>query len=245
MSSGQNQPYFTDEADKDFNIASMKKYVGQKQEMDKALEEMIRPYLASDIPSVLDTCCGIGHVLFFLNETHPQATFLGVDQTPYLIEEARELNAGRKNVSFEIGDLYELSAKYPKRFDLSINWKTLSWLPSYEEALKALFAITKKHVFISSLFYDGDIDFEIKVRQHQKEQKGFHYYNIYSLPRFVQFAKDHGAKHIEVEDFHLSIDVPRGDKDHMGTYTILLADGTRLQMSGAVPMLWKLIRIDL
>jgi ubiquinone/menaquinone biosynthesis C-methylase UbiE len=252
MSSGQNKGYFQGEADKEFNVASMKKYVTNKQEMDKALEEMIRPFLASlpagrqgGEPSVLDACCGVGHVISFLSEMNPAATFLGVDQTSYLIEEAKTLNEGREHVSFETGDLFDLPATYPKRFDLSINWKTLSWLPSYEDALKALFAVTKKHVFVSSLFYEGDIDFEIKVRQHKKEQEGFHYYNIYSLPRFIRFAKEHGAKHVEVTDFQMPIDLPRGDIDHMGTYTLPLADGSRLQMSGAVPMLWKLIRIDL
>ncbi|MCR4256354.1 MAG: class I SAM-dependent methyltransferase [Candidatus Uhrbacteria bacterium] len=245
MPSGQDNTYFEGEADKAFNVASMKKYATNKQEMDKALEEMIRPFLASGSPSVIDACCGVGHVISFLSEMNPDATFLGVDQTPYLIEEAKKLNEGKKNVSFEAGDLFDLPAIYPKRFDLSINWKTLSWLPSYEDALKALFAVTKKHVFVSSLFYDGDIDFEIKVRQHKKEQDGFHYYNIYSLPRFIRFAEAHGAKHVEVADFHMPLDLPRGDVDHMGTYTVPLADGSRLQMSGAVPMLWKLIRIDL
>jgi ubiquinone/menaquinone biosynthesis C-methylase UbiE len=256
MTSRPHESYFQGDADKAFNVASMKKYVANRQEMDKALEEMIRPYVEADAPSVLDACCGVGHVVSFLSEMNPQATFLGVDQTPYLIDEAKKLNEpattlqmlagkGKTNVSFEVGDLFELPATYPKRFDLSINWKTLSWLPSYEDALKALFAVTKKHVFISSLFYEGDIDFEIKVRQHKKEQEGFHYYNIYSLPRFIRFAKEHGAKHVEVTDFQMPIDLPRGDIDHMGTYTLPLADGSRLQMSGAVPMLWKLIRVDL
>jgi ubiquinone/menaquinone biosynthesis C-methylase UbiE len=187
-------------------------------------------------------------VLHFLSEGSPEATFKGIDQTPYLIEEAKKLNAERKNVSFEVGDLFALPERYSKSFDLSINWKTLSWLPTYEDALVALMDVTKKHIFLSSLFYDGDIDFEIKVRQYKKEgtsQGGFFYYNIYSLPRLIRFVKEHGAKHVETQDFNIPIDLPRGDIDHMGTYTVPLADGSRMQMSGALALPWKLIRIDL
>lgn len=248
MKSSTNEAYFVGESDKGFNVASMRKYVENKQEMDKALEAMIRPYLMDGTPAVLDVCCGIGHVLYSLSEMNPGATFKGIDQTPYLIEEAKGLNSGRKNVSFEVGDLFALPDHYAKQFDLSINWKTLSWLPSYEDALVALMRVTKKHIFLSSLFYDGDIDFEIKVRQYKKEgtdQGGFFYYNIYSLPRFIRFVKEHGARHVETQDFNISIDLPRGDIDHMGTYTVPLANGSRMQMSGALALPWKLIRIDL
>jgi len=114
--------------------------------------------------------------------------------------------------------------------------------------MRALMASGKKHVFLSSLFYEGDIDFEIKVREYQKEggAEGFNaYYNIYGLPKFKQFVTALGATHVEVRDFEIGIDLPRGTMDRMGTYTLRLADGKRLQMSGAVPMLWKIIRIDL
>lgn len=45
----------------------------------------------------------------------------------------------------------------------------MNWLPYYAQLFKSLFAVTKKHIFLSGLFYDGDIDFEIKVREFKKE----------------------------------------------------------------------------
>ncbi len=106
----------------------------------------------------------------------------------------------------------------------------------------------KKHIFISSLFYDGDIDFEIKVREFQKDagKTGFHsFYNVYSFPRFKEFALKLGAKNVEAHDFKIGIDIPKPPIDKMGTYTQKLTNGKRLQISGAVVMSWKIIRIDL
>lgn len=240
--------YFKGKADKESNIASMTKYVKNKQELDKFLEKLIGPLIQDKDLKILDACCGVGHILYFLNQISPKSTFVGVDQTAYLIEEAKKLCQDNKNMSFEVGDVYNLPSKYPKEFDISINWKTISWLPYYDQLLKSLFAVTKKHIFLSSLFYDGDIDFEIKVREFKKEagKDGFNaFYNVYSFPHFKEFVYGLGAKNIEAYDFEIGIDIPKPPIDQMGTYTVKLENGKRLQISGAVVMSWKIIRIDL
>ena len=114
--------------------------------------------------------------------------------------------------------------------------------------LRDLIHITKNHIFLSSLFYEGDIDFEIKVREFKKEsgQDGFNsYYNVYSLPQFKKFVYSLGVKNIEVYNFDIDIDIPRPPIDQMGTYTVKLENSKKLQISGAVVMYWKVIRIDL
>jgi 2-polyprenyl-3-methyl-5-hydroxy-6-metoxy-1,4-benzoquinol methylase len=240
--------YFEGELDKEFNLESMRKYVAQKPELDKLLEKKITPYLSEGSPVVLDACCGIGHLSIAFHHQFPNASFLGVDETTYLIEEARAIGGNGKNIRFETDNLYILPKKYEKAFDISICWKTLSWMRDYEEALRALFKLTTSHIFISSLFYEGDIDYEIKVKEHAKERGaagGTSFHNIYSLPRFERSARAMGAKNVTVTDFDIGIDLPRGDINHMGTYTIPLKDGGRLQMSGALPMPWKVIHIEL
>lgn len=248
MTNASSYAYFKGESDKEFNIESMRKYVNERQEMDKELETFITPFLRQGNPNVLDAACGIGHLEYFFSDINPHARFLGVDQAAYLIEEARQVNRDKPNVSFETGDILDLSQKYPKAFDLSISWKTLSFVPSYEPMVRALMDVTRGHIFLSSMFYDGDIDYEIKVREHQKDagKDGWNvFFNVYSLPRFVRSVKGMGAKNVEVRDFNISIDIPRGPLDRVGTYTEKLADGRRLQISGAVVMSWKIIRIDL
>lgn len=239
--------FFKGDKDKKLIINSMKSYVKNKREMDKFLEKLISPFIRDKQLRILDACCGIGHICFFLSKISPRSTFVGVDQTAYLIEEAKKV-CQDKNISFEVGDVYDLPLNYKKVFDISINWQTISWLPYYDKIINSLFTVTKKHIFLSSLFYDGDIDFEIKVREFKKEagKEGFNsFYNVYSLPHFKEFVYGLGAKNIKAYDFEIGVDIPRLSKDRMGTYTLRLKDSKILQISGAVIMSWKIIRIDL
>lgn len=244
----RNYEYFPDEHDKDFFINSMKKYVDTKQELDQKLEDLISPIIQNNNYKILDACCGIGHLDYFFSSLSPNSQFFGIDQTSFLIDEAKKLCSDKKNVSFEVDDLYNIPKKYPKEFDVTINWKTISWLPYYDECMKSLFAVTKKHIFLSSLFYDGDIDFEIKVREFKKEKakNGFNqFYNIYSYPKFKKFLYELGAKSVKSYNFEIDIDIPKSTIDHMGTYTMTLDTGKRIQASGPILMLWKIIQIDL
>jgi len=244
----KNFQYYDGEKDKEDVISSMQNYVKNKQEMDKLLEKLIIPYIQGKNLKILDACCGIGHLSLALSELSPESTFTGIDKTPYLIEEAKKLSSHKKNIFFEIKDINELPKVYPKKFDITINWKTISWLPYYEEFLKSLIQVTKYHIFLSSMFYDGDIDFEIKVREYKTESgRDGHimYYNVYSFPHFKEFVHKLGVKNVEAYDFKINIDLSKPNTDRMGTYTVKLENGERLQISGAVVMSWKIIRLDL
>lgn len=234
--------------DKEFHVSAMRKYAKKKQEIDKLLEKLIAPYIKNKKLKTLDAACGLGHLSFLLSKLAPKSTFLGVDQTAPFIEEAKKLYGNQKNMSFEVGNVEDLPAKHQKSFDISVSRAAISWIPYYEKFVKALFDVTKSHIFISSLFYEGDIDFEIKVREFKKEsgRGGFsEYRNVYSLPRFTRFVRELGAKKVGVRDFEIGVDLPKGPVDQMGTYTVKLENGKRVQISGAVLMNWKWIRIDL
>ncbi|KKU07747.1 MAG: hypothetical protein UX10_C0006G0018 [Candidatus Magasanikbacteria bacterium GW2011_GWA2_45_39] len=234
--------------DRDFMIASFGKYVNQKTEMDRLFEELVTPFI-KDLPlQILDAGCGNGNLLHLLGEISPQSTFLGVDQTYFLIAEAKKLYGQEKNICFEVGDVENIPVQHHKAFDVAVSRATISWIPYYESFMKALVESAKKYIFVSSLFYEGDIDFITQVREFQKEggRNGFsEYRNVYSLPRFKEYLFSLGAKNIEVYDFEIGIDIPKGPIDILGTYTVKMENGKRIQISGAVLMNWKWIRIDL
>lgn len=239
--------YIYHQGDDRFAVASMKKYFNKKQEMDKLLDKLIIPFVAGKKLKILDAGCGIGHILYFLNQLSPESEFFGVDQTSLYVKEAERLFGKMPNVSFVVGNVEDLPAKYPKTFDVAISRAVISWLPYYDDFVKALMAVTKKHIFISSLFYDGDIDFITQVRAFKTESgrgEFWAYYNVYSLPRFKRFLMSRGVKNITVNDFEIAIDLPKRSPDVMGTYTVKLSNGKRMQISGAVVMTWKWIRID-
>ena len=239
--------YYNGDKDKEHIISEFKKPLKQKYEMDKFLEKMITPYIKSKNYEILDACCGIGQISHYLSQINNDLKITGIDQTPFFIDEAKKL-WNNKNLRFEVGDVYDFAKKYEKKFDITINWKVLSWLPYYDEMMKSLVKLTKDHIFLSSLFYDGDVDFEVKVREYQTEigkNKFNYYFNVYSLPRFRDFVYDLGAKNFEVFDFNIEIDIAKPPINQIGTYTEKLDNGKRLQISGNIIQSWKIIRIDL
>lgn len=233
--------------DQDFIIKAFSKYAHKKQEMDKLLEKLIAPYIANQQCKILDAGCGVGFLCQLLSVLSPRSSFVGIDQMPFLIAEAKKLYPDEKRFTFAAGDVEDLPGLYSKAFDVSVSRAVISWVPYYEEFMRSLAAVTKKHIFISSLFYDGDIDFITQVREFKKEagKTGFsEYRNVYSLPHFKEYMYTLGARNIEAYDFNIGIDLPKGDPDILGTYTEHTLDGRRLQISGAVVMSWKWVRID-
>ena len=83
--------YFKGQKDKKSNIDKMKKYASKKQEMDKFLEKLIINFIKNKKLKILDACCGIGHIPYFLSSLSPESDFYGIDQTPYLIDESKKL----------------------------------------------------------------------------------------------------------------------------------------------------------
>jgi ubiquinone/menaquinone biosynthesis C-methylase UbiE len=241
---------FRRESEKEHALQSMSAYLKNKPEQIKFFEELIGPYLRESKTSVLDACCGIGDLIYFLAQINPNAVFTGVDKAGFLIDEARQHFPDNTNVNFRQGDIYCLSEQFGRRsFDLSVCKQTLSWLPGYEKPVEELMAVSRRAVFISSLFYDGRIDFETRVREHTTEagRDGYNaFYNVYSFPIFREFCLTRGAKDVIGFDFNIGIDLPRPtNPDRMGTYTVQLQSGDRLQISGALLMPWKIVRIDL
>jgi ubiquinone/menaquinone biosynthesis C-methylase UbiE len=230
-------------------LESMRRAFQQKPEQVKVFEELVGPRLRDlQAPVVLDACCGMGDLSYFLSRRYPHAQFVAVDRAEFLQREGARL-AKAPNIRFEMADVYDLTRKFGhKTFDIAVCKQTLSWLPRYEPAVLELASVTRSAVFASSLFYDGRIDFETRVREYLTESGCTDYnayYNVYSFPIFKEFCMGHGAKDVVAFDFNISIDLPRpASLDRMATYTLKLESGQRIQVSGALLMPWKIVRIE-
>ena len=247
----QDMYEFRRQRERDYAVGSMKRYYETKPEVVKFFEELTAPFFAAHEDAlVLDACCGLGDLTYFLGRANPQARFVGIDKATFLLDEARQLCDGNSHITFTEADVLALSRQFgPRTFDLTVCKQTLSWLSDYKEAVREMMAVTKGSIFASSLFYDGRIDYSIRVREYVTEagRDDYNgYYNIYSLPVFREFCVAHGAKQVVAFDFNIDIDLPKPkDSDRMGTYTLRLESGQRLQISGALLMPWKIVRIDL
>jgi SAM-dependent methyltransferase len=232
------------DADRARTLATMRGYAERRQELDKLLERLAAPVLGADEGSILDAGCGIGHLGPLLRSLAPGWRYHGVDRLGYLVEEARSVNAGDPLATFEVAAVEELPERHPDGFDVVVSWKVLSWLEDFEPMLASLMRLTRRHLFVASLFYEGDIDFYTRVTEGRRRSADAEpsLYNVSSLPRFRAAAEARGAR--RVHPFEIAIDLPRGDPDVMGTYTERLADGRRVQFSGALAMPWKVLRVD-
>lgn len=196
--------------------------------------------------SVLDLCCGYGRLIYFLNEFDSRHKYHGIDYTEILVNKGAELFSSNDNISFELNNAYEISKKYSKTFDISILHKTLSWLPYYHNIIKELISVTKDKIYITSLFWEGDIDFLTKVYESPETNTDkFLYMNTYSLPSFTRFCLSHGAKKVTSIPMNINLDLERGDNNVLHTFTVKTANQDYLEFTGAVSLNWRLVTIHL
>lgn len=220
----------------------------RERQMDHLEAHLAADFSGEAALDILDACCARGRLLHFLNKFDSRHNYVGIDLAEELIEEGKALFEGMPHINLKSGNLFELAAHHPKKFDISILYKTLLNFERYEPALTELVGATRKKIYITSLFYDGDVDFEIKVRQHKVYENigDFAYYNVWGTPRFSAFCRSLGAVDVRFIDMTLDLDLPvSDDPDILTVHTERLETGARLEVMGAVLINWKLVEITL
>jgi ubiquinone/menaquinone biosynthesis C-methylase UbiE len=218
----------------------------REKQMDY-LFRRLRPDLRDPGNKVLDICGGYGRLIHFMDEMDPRQEYYCLDYSPTLIAKARETFATRPNIHCEVADLYALSPAYDKAFDVTVNYKTLYCLPYYEQAVAQFIKATRRRIYITSPFFDGDIDFICKIFPHASaEPEKYAYSNAYSIPKFVKYCQSLGAKKVEFEDMRIDVDLePPPHKNILKTHTVQTVDQGRLEITGLLVLDWKLAIITL
>jgi SAM-dependent methyltransferase len=184
---------------------------------------------------VYDLGCGAGGPTAYLAKSFPNCDFLGLDISEQLISHA--LVHKRDNLSFMFADLENLVSA--EDVDGVVLLQVLSWLEDYCVPLAMVINRLKpRWLAFSTLLYDGNIDCRITVNEVFRPRWSFH--NIYSLPRLNVWMKETcGYRLAKAEPFAIDIDLPKpADPDVMGTYTLELKSGGRLQCSGPLHLPW-------
>lgn len=198
----------------------------------------------------IDVGCGGGANIYYLSKILPKTKWVGLDFADKYFMLAKQYSPLYEKIDFIQGDFYKIREHFPKKsFDISFSIQTLSWLPDYEDAIEEMMSVTKKWIFVTSLFSDFNVDVFSNVFEYNNDwstKKDSPYnYNIYSFGKFKDFCMDHGAKEVIAEDFVIDTDLPIPDSMQMGTYTIKDIDEQRLQFSGPLNMPWKMIAIKM
>jgi len=194
---------------------------------------------------IMDLASGAGANISYMGKRYPQSTFIGVDFNPDLVMLGNKFFKDNKidNCHLEVGDIYKLDEKYVSVFDGIVSLQTLSWLPEFQEPIDSMASLKAKWISLSSLFFDGHVSATIDLRTHDKslEPAKDCFYNIYSLPVVERYLSEKGYAEYQLSPFEIDIDLPEPDVKAMGTYTVKLENGSRLQKSGPLLMPWYFI----
>ena len=195
--------------------------------------------------TILDLCSGMGANIYYMSKRYPHSTFLGVDINPDFVKKGNNFfqNNGIKNCRLEVGDIYDLNAKYIGNFHGVISFQTLSWLPEFRSPIDVMTKLAPRWIAITSLFYDGQASCTVEVTEYDDSLEPHRNYfsNIYSLPIVMKYLKSMGYVDPQVKSYEIDIDLPKPNKNIMGTYTEKLESGHKLQISGPLLMPWYFI----
>ena len=232
-------------------IEEHRRMFGFEPEQVKALKEVMACSLDPGKPhAVGDVCCGLGQISYHLKDFMMESRFTGIDISPEQIGEARRIFDGlglSDRFEFHVGDIYDLG-EFRDAFDVTLCWQTLFVLDGYERPVQELIRATRKggHVYIISLFNEHDVDIHANIIDYSRPsgRSGLAVkYSTYSLRKFEDFCRRSGIESFDVHDFFIGIDLPRPSHGGIGTYTLRLADGRRIQVSGGHLMNWKIVHM--
>ena len=195
--------------------------------------------------NTLDLACGNGANLMYLKKKfHNKKYCLGLDFNKKILKEEKQINA-YENLDLEYGNILNLKDSYVNKFQLITSFQTLSWLEDYEKASIQMIKLKPKYISLSALFWEGLIDFKIKLNylknnSYQRNIKYFYYYNIYSLNNFLDFFKVNKYESIYCKKFEIKKELPNNFKRNIGTYT-MKSKKKNIQISGPFIMNWYFI----
>ena len=243
----ENKDNYLKSIDKNKNVFSdyyLKSFT--KTEQQKFLELLLEPYKNLENLLIADVACGAGSLSFHLNNFFKSAQFYCSDYSETAIENlSHKLTGNNFKISRET--IYELNSYPNNYFDFTFCWMTLSWLEDAEKALNQLIRITKPsgRVFLSSLFnLDHDVDLYTKIIDKSSsvgEQTIHANYYTYSGKTINEWIKDKVSSY-KFHKFSPSIDFTF-DGRGIGTYTITLEGGDRIQLSAGMLMNWAVLEI--
>jgi SAM-dependent methyltransferase len=149
--------------------------------------------------SILDAGCGAGHYLNSLGrDLEGSFSYHGIDITPQHIEAARAVYRSQGNADFEVADVRTLPFA-DETFATTICANTIPHIPNAAQALRELFRVTGKTLFVR-LLIGNEILITKKAASEEMDERGepvtFSYVNIYT-ESFVRSAL--GASNVKVE----------------------------------------------
>jgi SAM-dependent methyltransferase len=216
-------------------------------ESTKQLSRLLKSYAGIKERKLLDLGCGAGANTYYLKKKFDLSTATGVDMNSNLINSAKKIIKLKsvKNIDFLVDDIEKNKKLKKKRLKFGIVTliQVLSVLDSYNKVLKSAISFKPKFIAVSSLFWDGDLDFKIKVNFLNKKNTKIEktsVYNIYSLNKYLNFMKLNGYNKNIVKKLKITTNLKVRNKKYMGSYTANL-NGKKTLITGPILQSWYFV----
>jgi trans-aconitate 2-methyltransferase len=118
---------------------SATQYSKFEAERNRPIRDLLAQLPGDDVASAADIGCGPGNSTELLKQRFPEATVIGMDSSPDMIEAARKRMPG---TGFEIADI--ATWQNPGPFDVILSNAALQWVPDHRALLPALIAKLKR-----------------------------------------------------------------------------------------------------
>ncbi len=197
---------------------------------------------------ILDLGCGAGGNLFYSKKNFKTSQAFGVDINFKLIKSAKQIMKKKKinDIKFYIDDIEnhkEIKKRIPLQIDAVTILQVLSVLDDYKKVLTSAINLKPSCIAVSSLFWDGYLDFKIKVNFLNKHKSGYKKsakYNIYSIHKYLEFMKSKGYKKNYIKKLKIKENLKLSNKRTMGSYVVNL-NGKKALLTGPLVQNWYFI----
>ena len=172
-----------------------------EMECSKQLGKIVKNFYRQG-DKVLDFGCAAGHYYYSLKKIDKNISYYGFDSTHHYINFAKKFFKKNKNMKFDVQNIFSLSKKYYKKFDIVFCCNVLLHLPSIDLPLKSLLSATKKYCIIRTLVSD-QTHLSKFYYNDETDKKGvlnnFKYQNTYSYNLIKKKIKQIGNYKINFE----------------------------------------------
>ena len=186
---------------------------------------------------IIDLGCGGAANTIYLAKKFKNSFFLGIDYNTQLINIGKKFLKKNKNLkNLELKkDKWQNILRYKSKYDGILSFHTLSYLDIwYTESLKNIKKKNFNFVALSSLFYEGKVDYKIFVNDFSKSEFTKSYYNIFSVTKIKKILKKNGYRKIFYKEFMIERNLKKPAHKGMGAYTLKLINKKKIVFSGGM-----------
>ena len=200
--------------------------------------------LTKKTKNIIDIGSGIGSNLHYFSKKNNLIKFTGSDYDKKRISLAKKLN-NNKNINFEYLNILNLNKKFVNKFDGLISIHAFCCFKTPDVIIKNICKIKPNWIAINSLFYNGNLDVLIHIRDYDqpslKDNNPNSDFNIFSLSKIEREFKKYNYKLVKIYPYFPSNPILKPKYNRRGSYTIKTEFNKFSTFSGPVYLPWHFI----